>query len=54
MTRKTLGINIARHEQMRGQKGGILPMGTPFPVTSILPMEQPRRSWLARIWGRTA
>lgn len=20
----------------------------------ILPMEQPRRSWLARIWGRTA
>ena len=38
MNRRTLGINVVRHEQMRHQKGGILPMGAPWPVSPILPM----------------
>lgn len=46
MNRRTLGINVVRHEQMRHQKGGILPMGSPWPVSPILPMlPEPRRGW---------
>lgn len=50
MTRRTLGINITRHEQMRSQKGGILPMGAPWPETPLLPMPQPKRSLFDWIW----
>ena len=49
-SRKTMGINIARHEQMRGQKGGILPMGSPMPAYRLLPMPQPKRSLFDWIW----
>lgn len=52
MTRKTLGVNIARHEQIRAQRGGILPMGAPIPFVPILPMQRPRRGLLARVFGR--
>lgn len=51
MTRKTLGINIARHEQMRVQKGGILPMGAPWPAMPIQPMQTERRGIFARLLG---
>ncbi len=50
--RRTLGLNIVRHEEMRAQRGGILPMGAPIPAVPILPMEQPRRGILARVLGR--
>lgn len=52
MTRRTLGINIARHEQMRSQKGGILPMGAPWPNSPILPMETPQ-PFFSRLKGLT-
>ncbi len=49
--RRTLGLNIVRHEEMRAQRGGILPMGAPIPAVPILPMARPRRGILARILG---
>jgi len=50
--RKTLGVNIARHNQIRSQKGGVLPMGAPAPATRLLPMAQPRRGVIAWVLGR--
>lgn len=50
--RRTLGLNIVRHHEMRMQRGGILPMGAPMPVVPLLPMQTPRRGLLARVLGR--
>ena len=50
MSRKTMGINVVRHEQMRHQKGGILPMGAAWPATPLLPMQYPKRSLFDWIW----
>lgn len=51
MTRRTLGINIARHEQMRSQKGGILPMGTPWPIITLHPMLPDQKPFFSRLKG---
>lgn len=50
--RQTLGLNIVRHAEMRGQRGGILPMGAPIPAVPLLPMAQPGRGFFARVLGR--
>lgn len=50
--RRTLGLNIVRHHEMRAQRGGVLPMGTPFPAVPLLPMDYPGRGILARVLGR--
>jgi len=50
--RRTMGLNIVRHEQMRSQRGGILPMGAPIPAVPLLPMEQAGRGFFARVLGR--
>lgn len=52
MKRRTLGLNIVRHHEMRSQRGGILPMGAPMPAVPLLPMEQPGRGLFARVLGR--
>lgn len=50
--RRTLGLNIVRHHEMRAQRGGILPMGTPFPAVPLLPMKTARRPFFTRIINR--
>lgn len=50
--RRTLGLNIVRHHEMRAQRGGILPMGALIPAVPLLPMEYPGRSIFVRVLGR--
>jgi hypothetical protein len=39
-------------DDLRAQKGGILPMGAPLPHVPLLPMLEPRCGLLARVLGR--
>ncbi|MBN8843284.1 MAG: hypothetical protein J0H88_08545 [Sphingomonadales bacterium] len=48
--RRTLGVNILRHDQNWTRRGKILPMGTPIYHNPIQPMRR-QRGLAARLLG---